>query len=364
MSDATATQVREAFVSNAMEATIRIGLMLLVAAWCFQIVRPFVAPVAWGLIIAVSTRPLYKRLEAALGGRAGLAATAFAVIGLLVIVGPVLSLSTTVVDGAHELSQLLGDEGVHVPPPPEGVKSVPVVGDSIYRSWSLANTNLAAALASVESQIRGLAGWLLGAAASAGLGVLLFAAAIVVAAVFHTNAEAGQRFANSLATRVAGDRGVELASLAESTVRGVTKGILGVALIQALAAGVGMVAVGVPGAGLWALLVLVLAVVQLPPLLVLLPVAIYVFQVESTWVAVVFGVWAVLVSLSDSVLKPVLLARGVDVPMPIIFVGAIGGFASTGIIGLFVGAIVLSVGYQLFVAWLEPAEAEASQASA
>jgi predicted PurR-regulated permease PerM len=169
---------------------------------------------------------------------------------------------------------------------------------------------------------------------------------------------------------VAGEHGSLLADLAEATVRSVTRGILGVALIQALLSGVGLLVAGVPGAGIWAVLCLLLAVMQLPILLVLLPIAIYVFSYASTVGAVAFLVWSIAVGVSDTFLKPMLLGRGIDVPMLIIFVGAIGGFITTGIIGLFLGSIVLAVSYKLFLVWLEgesaglaPEEASAGAAT-
>ncbi len=134
--------------------------------------------------------------------------------------------------------------------------------------------------------------------------------------------------------------------------RSVAQGILGVTLIQSILGGLGCLVVGVPGAGLWALLILLVAVVQLPPLLVLGPIIVYVFSTSSTVPAVLFAIWSVLVSISDPFLKSLLLGRGVDVPMLIIFIGAIGGFITSGIIGLFVGAIVFTAGYKLFLRWL------------
>jgi len=186
--------------------------------------------------------------------------------------------------------------------------------------------------------------------------VLLFAISIVIASVLHTNAAASSRAAQALARRVAGDRGPAITSLAESTIRGVTRGVLGVALIQALAAGVGMLAVGVPVAGLWALLVLLMAIVQVPTILLLLPLAIYVFSYASTLPAVLFLIWSMLTALSDNVLKPLLLARGVEVPMLVVLLGALGGLASAGLIGLFVGPIVVGVAYRGLELWIELAE--------
>lgn len=142
--------------------------------------------------------------------------------------------------------------------------------------------------------------------------------------------------------------------LAVATVRSVTLGILGVALIQTLLASLGFLLVGVPGAGLWALLVLILAIIQLPTIIILGPIIIYVFTTSSTIVAVLFAIWSILVGISDAFLKPLLMGRGVDVPMLVVFIGAIGGFMTSGIIGLFVGAIILALGYKLFSLWLDP----------
>ena len=162
-------------------------------------------------------------------------------------------------------------------------------------------------------------------------------------------------FADKAASIVAGERGPELAELAVSSIQSVTKGVIGVALIQSVLAGLGMLAVGVPGAGLLALLILILAVMQLPTLLVLIPVILYVFATSSTTVAVLFAIWAVLVGASDNVLKPLLMGHGSSVPMLVLFMGSLGGFIASGILGLFVGAVILSLGYTIFMAWLDDA---------
>jgi predicted PurR-regulated permease PerM len=158
----------------------------------------------------------------------------------------------------------------------------------------------------------------------------------------------------AIARRIAAERGTEFATLAGATVRSVAQGILGVALIQSFLAGLGFLVVGIPGAGLWALLGLFFCVVQVGLLPVALPALIYVFATAEPVTAVVFTIWTLAVSLIDNVLKPLLLGRGVRVPTVVIFLGAIGGFLTEGIIGLFVGAVVLVLGYRLFQAWLEP----------
>ena len=158
--------------------------------------------------------------------------------------------------------------------------------------------------------------------------------------------------ANSLAIRLAGEDGAAMVSTAGATIRSVVQGVLGVAVIQSLLAGVGMLVVGVPGAGLWAGLVLILAVIQLPPILVMGPVIFYVFTTASTVTAVLFLVFGLIVSVSDAFLKPLFLGRGVEVPMPVILIGAIGGMMMSGVVGLFVGAVVLALGDQLTIAWV------------
>ena len=183
----------------------------------------------------------------------------------------------------------------------------------------------------------------------------------MIAGVFLAKAKDCHTISIKMFRSVAGERGAELVDLSSATIRSVAQGVLGVAIIQSLLAGVGMLIVGVPGAGFWTFLVLLLAVVQLPPILVLGPVIFYVFSVSSQTAAVVFAIWSVFVSISDSFLKPLLLGRGVPVPMLVILIGAIGGMMLSGIIGLFVGAVVLSFGFKLFQAWLDKevqAEAE------
>ena len=184
---------------------------------------------------------------------------------------------------------------------------------------------------------------------------------IIIAGAILANTVSFGGFLKALAKRLTGDRGEEFAMLATKTVSSVAQGVLGVALIQSLLAGVGLLAADVPGAGLWALLVLLLAIIQLPPLLVLAPIVLYVFSASNTTVAVIFMIWSILVSASDAFLKPLLLGRGVEVPMLIILVGAIGGMIHSGIIGLFVGAVVLALGYELFNAWLEESQQTTQQ---
>jgi predicted PurR-regulated permease PerM len=351
-----------ALVGRALQVTIRIGVFLLLVAWCFVIVRPFLVPVVWGIIIAVGTHRLFGALQALLGGSRGLAAVVYVVLVQLVLIVPTLLLAGTLVDGVEALARNLADKTLQVPPPPATVRSWPLIGDPLHRFWLLASTNLDQALAGIAPQLTVAAQWLLGFVGTVSLGILQFVIAIFIAAALLVNAVGGGRVAHDVATGLAGPQGGSYADLAVQTIRSVARGIIGVALIQAILAGLGFLAVGLPAAGLLALLCLLLSILQLPLALVLLPVVIYGFTAFDATTAALFTVWCVLVSLIDNVLKPLLLGRGVDLPMLVVFIGAIGGLLSSGILGLFIGPVVLALGYTLVTAWLRsasPASADA-----
>lgn len=340
------------FVERAVESFIRIALIAILAAWCYEIVRPFVVPVIWGLIIAIGLFPGHSRLSRLLGGRSGGAAIVVSLLMLAVLLIPAVMLSASLFEGAEVILKDFEAGGLHVPPPPPSVAAIPLIGDSISQFWGQASVNLESALAQIGPQIKVGLHWLGGLAAGAGIGIFQFVIAIAIAGVLLAHANDGQRAVLVVARRLAGTRGMEFARLAEATVRSVTRGILGVALIQSILAGLGWLAVGVPGAGLWALLALLLSTVQIGILPIAIPILIYVFAHSSTLTFVLFLIWSLIVGSIDNVLKPILLGRGVQVPMAVIFLGAIGGFLSSGIIGLFVGAVVLVLGYKLLLAWL------------
>jgi predicted PurR-regulated permease PerM len=340
------------FTERAVEAFIRIALIGILAAWCFEIVRPFLVSMIWGVIIAIGLFPAHRRLCDALKGRRATAAVILSLVALTLLLVPVFLLSQSVVDGAQVLVRDFGQGTLRIPPPPGWVQGLPLVGDGLERLWTLASTNLEAALAQFRPQLQSALGWLAGAAAGAGFGILQFLFALGIAGVLLAHAEEGKGAAVAVARRLAGDSGVEFVQLGEATVRSVTRGILGVALIQSTLAGLGWLAVGVPAAGLWALVALILSTVQIGILPITIPILVYVYASADTLTFVLFLVWSLLVGTIDNILKPILLGRGVKVPMVVIFVGAIGGFLSGGIIGLFVGSVVLVLSYELVLAWV------------
>ena len=340
------------FQSRVMDAAIRISLLALLVLWCFNIIKPFIMPVLWGAIMAVAIYPLFVTAYTRLGGRQKLAATLITLIALAILIVPSFLLSESLVDGAQSLSAEMEAGTLAIPPPSEKVKNWPLIGEQAYRTWSLFSQNLGQALQEFKPQVEAVVGWVIGAAAGVGKGVLLFLVSILIAGAFLVYGQSGSQALETVAARILKGDGKQFVDLAGATIRSVAQGVLGVAVIQAILAGIGMMLVGVPYAGLWSLLVLLLAIIQLPPLVVLGPVIIYVFSVETTVPAVLFMIWGLIVSASDTFLKPLFLGRGMDIPMLVILLGAIGGMILSGIIGLFVGAVVLAVGYTLFMAWL------------
>lgn len=362
MSTSSETTRDREFSRKAVEASIRIGLVVIIAAYCFQLIRPFLVPVVWGVIIVVAVYPGYRWLQSALGERRRLAATLLTLVGLALVIVPAVMLGGTLLDGTVALSQGLKDGTLVVPPPPEGAGTWPLIGERLEVFWGQASQNLESTLQKLEPQLQAFGSWLLSTGAGTGIGILQFVIAIIIAGVLLANARAGHQAALAVAMRLVGERGKAFVDIASATVRSVAQGILGVALIQALLAGIGLFVVGVPAAGLWVLLVLLLAVVQLPSMLILGPIIVYVFYTASTFTAVVFMIWSIFAGSCDTFLKPLLLGRGVDVPMLVIFVGAIGGFILEGIIGLFIGAVFLALGYKLFLAWLEEQKPQTAKA--
>jgi predicted PurR-regulated permease PerM len=343
----------EEVTQQALEAITRIGVVALLVIWCFEIVRPFVVPIVWGIIIAVATFPLYRKLRGLVGERARVAATIVTVALLLLIVGPLVLLVSILADNLHALAQQLLEGSLTIPPPSPAVRTWPVVGAPLYTFWELAASNLRAAVQQLAPQLKEIAGPLLAGAAAVGLSMVQFGLAVVLAGIFLAYSEDGYRLTRAIGRRLAGHRGVELVDLSEATMRSVARGVLGVAVIQAFLAGLGLVIIGVPFPGVWTVLALILAIIQIGVGLVMVPAAIYVFSVHDTLPATLFLLWTILVIVIDNVLKPLLLGRGLEVPMVVIFVGAVGGMITSGIIGLFVGAILLALGYKVFLAWLE-----------
>lgn len=353
MNNASRSEEDRIFQARVLEAAIRIGLLTLLVLWCFNIVKPFILPVLWGAIMAVAIYPLFVKVYTALGGRQKLTATLITLLALAILIVPTVMLSASVVESSKSLSAQLEAGTLVVPPPSEKVKGWPLIGEETHEVWSLFSTNLEVALGKFKPQVEAVGKWFISAATGVGGGILMFVISIIIAGAFLVYGRSGSGAVAKITGRVLGEgKGQEFVKLASATIRSVAQGVLGVALIQSILAGIGLLLIGVPYAGVWAGLVLLLAIVQLPTILVLGPIIVYVFSVAEAVPAVIFMIWSLLVGVSDTFLKPLFLGRGMDIPMLVILLGAIGGMILSGIIGLFVGAVVLAVGYSLFMAWL------------
>jgi predicted PurR-regulated permease PerM len=344
------------FIDRAIETAIRVAVIAALVGWCFVIARPFLMPIIWGAIIAITVSRGYRTIENALGSRPTLAAVLTTSLLLIVLVVPSALLGSSLVTGVEAVVDSFQSGEFTIPPPPESVARWPLVGEPIARFWTTASQDLGQAFRQASPLLKQVGSWLLSFAQGVGIAILQLVLAIFISGAFLAHSTAAARVARAVAHRLAAERGLALADVAEKTVRSVASGILGVAVIQALLAGLGFLAAGVPGAGLLTLICLLSGVVQLGVVIVLIPVAIYLFATATTPVAVGFLLWAIVVAPIDNILKPLLLGRGVDVPTLVIFVGAIGGFLSSGIVGLFLGAVVLALGYTLFLTWLRQDE--------
>ena len=343
---------REDRVRDATEIAIRLGVLLVLVVLCLRIIAPFMGILLWALVIAIGVSGPFESATRRVGGRRGLAAGLFVMLGLASLIVPAVLLSDTLISGAQGFASDMEDGRLSVPPPPAHVAGWPLVGEPIHELWELAHGSLEKALERLEPQLRAASAWLLSAAQSVGLALLQLVASIAIAGVLLVRGERRQQSLERLGGRLAGARGAELVRLANATVGSVVQGIVGVAVIQSLLAAVGFLLVGLPAAGLWTVIVLVGAVVQLPVFLLLTPPVLLVFSTDTSVVAGVFAAWCAFVSVVDNVLKPILFGRGAQVPTVVIFVGAIGGMLSMGILGLFVGAVILSLGYEIFAAWV------------
>jgi predicted PurR-regulated permease PerM len=329
--------------------------LALLLYWALALLRPFATIVVWSVIIAVALHPAFNRIARYFGNRRRLAAAVVTVLALLIVIGPATWLAIGLIDSIRVVAERLEPEHLALPPPFPSVKSWPLVGDQLYDFWMLASTNLKAAAAKIAPQLKPLGATLLQTVAGTGTAMIKFVIAIVVAGFLLPPAPALVAATRRVALRLA-RRGDEFVDLAGVTIRTVARGVIGISTLQAVLAGIGLLAAGVPGASLITSAALILGIIQIGASIVLLPVVIWAWTAMATTPALLFTLYMTPVMLLDNVLRPMLMGRGLTVPMPVILVGVIGGTIAYGITGLFLGPIVLSVIWELGAAWLEARE--------
>ena len=349
------------FVDN----LIRLALVVVVFVLCLRIFNPFINLMLWALILGVTLDPLNDKLAARLGTSPGKAATLMVIIGVLLLLVPSVVLGTMLLQETGAILDAHRAGTLSIRGPADNVAEWPVIGERVYTAWSAAAEDLTSF---IEANRDTVASVVSGAASTARsiLGDLfVLIGALIVAGIMMAYGEGGSTAMQRIMSRIAGeDHGPEIHDLSVKTTRSVAVGVLGVAAIQALVFGIGLVLAGIPLAGALTLVALLLAIMQLPGLLLGLPVIIWMWQAGDggTVMNVVWTIYILAAGLLDNFLKPLLLGRGVDVPMPVVLLGALGGLVSAGFIGLLIGAVVLSVGYQIFMKWVDDSATEGDSA--
>lgn len=345
-----------------VDVVLPLFLLALLIALCIQLLVPFVGLLVWTIILAICFQPLHARL---MRKRAMSSRRAAIVIGTLLsalILVPTAIAAMSAASSIPRVVEAVQTGNAEISAPPERLRNVPVVGGKAYDAWNQASTDFPAFAKKYGSQVATFSRWLLSQAAGMFVAVLLLVVAVIFAAITLAYREAARAFIAQIFTRITGDRGhaEHYMDVIGATVRSVANGVIGVAFVQALLVGIGLFVVGMPGAGLLSLLAMVLGVLQVPVILVTLPAIIWAFSAKAATVAIIFTIWSIIAGLSDVVLKPLMIGHGLEVPMPVILLGVIGGVMAYGLVGLFIGAVVLAVGYVLFREWLDTPVSEST----
>ncbi|NOR54765.1 MAG: AI-2E family transporter [Sulfurovum sp.] len=352
-------QEREEKVNLAIEIAIKVSLIAVVVVISFLIAKPFMAIVLWGAIIAVAISPLINNLEKRFGNRKKIIiAITIAVIAALVV--PTYSLSGKTFETSQVVIEKMKEGHITVPPPTENVKEWPVIGEKAYAFWEDASKNLKTTLAPFADDIKKGITKLLSSLGGLIGTVLMFVISMIISAVFLIGSEGSVKFYKDISRRLMGDKGDEWAELSTATIRGVVNGVIGVALLQGILSLIFMAFMDVPLAIVWAVLIMFVAILQLPALIISGPVVAYVFSQGSGTAEVIFAILMIIVAAGDGAIKPFLMGRGVDAPMLVIMIGAIGGMMLMGMVGLFVGAVIFALAYKLFTFWMAEVKEESA----
>ena len=344
-------------IQSPVDTYIKIVALSILLVSCFFIVKPFMLLIVWSIIVAVALYPIYdKVIKLFKGKKKGLVTSLFVIVLLAIIVVPTINLTTSVVHSGQEFHKDFSEGNINIPPPADTVKDWPLIGNKVYTAWSQANKNLENFIVTYKEPITNVLSALFNNFTGLLGSVLLALFSLIVAGVFMLSSEGGYITGVKFANRLIPGKGVALITMCTSTIRSVVKGILLVAIIQAVLAYIGFILIDLPGAELFTLLVLIFAIIQLPPIIVMIPAIAIVFSYAGNTAAIIFTVYSIIVSMSDSFLKPILLGKGLDTPMLVILIGALGGMMTMGMLGLFIGPVILAIGYQLYNAWVSESQ--------
>lgn len=335
-----------------IDLAIRMALIAAIVVVSLMLLRPVVPLLLWSVILAVAVFPVFAFLRRRVHLRNGLAASLLSLFLLALVLGPVALLAASAIESLEAYAKMLGKGGHVIPPPAESIRSWPVIGQRLYDFWLAGSEDIRTLLTAHVAQLTSAGRFVGRLAAGIAMEVLQFAAAIIVSGVLLAYSERLTHFVDGIADRVTAVRGRHFLEVAGATIRNVSQGVIGVALLQAALLGVGMLVAGVPFAGAITFAALVLAIVQVGPGLVMLPVLVWAWFTFPILGAAALTIYTIPLLLLDNILRPLVMARGLQTPMVIILAGVICGTLAGGLIGLFVGPVVLSVFYDLVSAWV------------
>src|SRR4051812_23880499 len=337
---------------DVIRLVIRLGLLALLVIWTFIVIRPFVPILAWSAVLAVALYPVFDRLAKLLGGRPRTAAAILTIVNLTIVIGPATWLGLSAADGVREIASELAAGELVIPSPPEQVKGWWLVGPQLHEIWTQASSNIRAALREVVPYLKPLAGTMLGLVGSAGFGTLKFLLSVFVAGFLFPYGSQLVAAGRRLLSHIVPEQSEHFLELAGATIRAVSQGVIGVAVVQALLAGIGFKMAAIPSAGLLAIAVMLLSIVQIGAAIVLVPAIIWIWMDKDFTTALLLTVFLVMVGVLDNILKPLVMGRGLSTPTLVIFIGVIGGTLAHGIVGLFIGPVILSGAWELTAAWM------------
>lgn len=334
-----------------VDLIVRIALLLGLLSWCFLILKPFLEPFIWGVVIAIALYPTHQWLVNRFGLNPKWIAGIISLILILLILIPAYGFFSTITELIFETKAQFEAGQIQVPALPNEIKELPFIGETITKFLANLHENVKQLVVDYQDEILSILRHVAGLLINTGINLFLLILAVIIAGILLAFPGL-DNWADMLFNRVIGIEGYKYAELSAKTIRSVVKGVLGVAIIQASLAGLGLNLSGVPHAPIWTLIALVFSIIQIGPSVVLAGAAVYLFLTQSLVFASLWTAYFVFVSISDNIMKPFLLGKGAEVPMPVIFLGVIGGFLLSGFIGLFAGAIILSIGYKLVQKWI------------
>lgn len=341
------------------DTIIRLGVLFLLIGWCYDILKPFVLIIVWAIVIAVALSPVYESSVKLFRGKKILATIFLALLLISILVIPSILVTQSLYEEVHNFTASYQANEHLIPPPGESTKNWPTLTKPIVEIWQTASVDISKVIIKYSDQLKVVGEWLLFSLAGIGKGILQFIVSIIIAMGLLLYSNPLTSVSKNIFIKLIGKNGEHYALITVATIRNVVKGFLGVALIQSMMVGVGFFLAGVPFAGIFTIICLILAIIQVGIGPIAIPVVIYMFSVTDTATATILAIWIGITMISDNILKPIFLGRGnPPAPMLVIFLGAIGGFLYNGFIGLFLGAVILTLGYKFFLSWIEMIEDE------